>query len=152
MLRSGQRVYIDTSVWCAYSFNEAEAPGAQLWLAQSSLDQAAASIWTRTEFASAAAMKLRAKGIGKSSGQSKAAVAQAARAFEAAFAMTHCLDVIYDDFIHAAELCRTDDFGLRAGDALHIAVALRHDCKMLASLDKAMNASAQQLGLKLVKF
>ena len=146
MLRVRPQTYIDTSVWCAFCFNELEAPGARDWLAQASLDHAATAVWTHTEFASAAALKLRAKG------QSTAAVAQAVKTFEDAVAMTHSLDVIYDDFLYAAELCGNSETGLRAGDALHLAVALRRDCKFLASLDKAMNASAKQLGLKLVKF
>jgi predicted nucleic acid-binding protein len=146
MLRVRPQTYIDTSVWCAFCFNEIEAPGARDWLAQASLDHAATAVWTRTEFASAAALKLRVKG------QSTAAVNQAVKTFEDAVAMTHSLDVIYDDFLYAAELCNTSETGLRAGDALHIAVALRRDCKFLASLDKVMNASAKQLGLKLVKF
>mgnify|MGYP002135655730 CR=1 FL=1 len=146
MPRVDQVAYIDTSVWCAYCFNETEMPGAAQWLAQASLDEAATGAWTRTEFASAAAIKRRVKG------QSKAAVTLAEKAFDAAMAMTPCLNVVEDDFLYAAELCRTSETGLRAGDALHLAVALRHNCHWLASLDQAMNASARKLGLKLVKF
>lgn len=146
MARADRVAYIDTSVWCAYCFNETETPAAAQWLAQASLDDAATATWTRTEFASAAAIKLRAKG------QTRNAVAQATKAFDAALAMTNSLDVIEEDFLYAAELCRTSATGLRAGDALHIAVALRHNCHWLASLDQAMNASAKKLGLKLVNF
>lgn len=146
MRRLDRVAYIDTSVWCAYCFNESEVPAAAQWLAQASLDDAATATWTRTEFASAAAIKLRAKG------QTKGAVAQATKAFEAAVTMTHCLPVIEEDFLYAAELCRSGELGLRAGDALHIAVALRHNCHWMASLDRAMNASAKKLGLKLVNF
>ena len=146
MLRVKPQTYIDTSVWCAFCFNEQEVPGARYWLAQASLDHTATAVWTRTEFASAAALKLRAKG------HSPVAVAQAVQTFDDALAMTHLLDVVRDDFLYAAELCRTSTTGLRAGDALHIAVALRRNCEFLASLDKVMNASAQQLGLGLVAF
>ena len=62
MLRVRPQTYIDTSVWCAFCFNELEVPGARDWLAQASLDHAATAVWTRTEFASAAALKRRAKG------------------------------------------------------------------------------------------
>ncbi len=139
-------IYIDTSVWCAFCFNELEVPQAKQWLAQASLDKAATAVWTRTEFASAAALKLRAKG------HHKAAVAQAVATFNGAVVMTHCIDVIGDDFLYATELCHTSTTGLRAGDALHLAVALRCDCKFLASLDKVMNESALELGLKLIAF
>ena len=53
-----------------------------------SLDEAATGAWTRTEFASAAAIKRRVKG------QSKAAVTLAEKAFDAAMAMTPCLVVV----------------------------------------------------------
>lgn len=138
--------YVDTSVWCAYAFNEPEQPGAVRWLAESDLDRRATAVWSRTEFASAAALKQRAKG------QTRQAVVRARTAFDAALEMTHCLDIVSEDFQYAAELCRTSRSGLRAGDALHLAVALRHSCQCLASLDKAMNAAATELGLKPVLF
>ena len=150
MLRPKPKTYIDTSVWCAFCFNELEVPGAKHWLATAGLDESATAVWTRTEFASAAATKLRSSAT--SNKRSKTAVSQAIKTFEGAVFMTHQLQVIDDDFLYAAELCNTSTTGLRAGDALHLAVALRADCKFLASLDKVMNESATRLGLKLVKF
>ncbi|QTD45306.1 type II toxin-antitoxin system VapC family toxin [Ottowia testudinis] len=140
-------VYIDTSLWCAYCFNEPEQPAAVAWLAQAELDKAATSIWTRTEFASAVGVKLRAKAQGKP----PVDTAAGERQFASALDMTPELTVIQDDFLYAARLCVDHQIaGLRAGDALHLAVALRHGCKALASLDKVMNTCAQALGLKLV--
>ena len=66
--------------------------------------------------------------------------------------MTNQLDVIADDYLYAAELCRTSPAKLRAGDALHLAVALRHNCQALASLDNDMNVAARHLGLQLTAF
>ena len=146
MLRVKPQTYIDTSVWCAFCFNEIEVPAAKHWLANAELDDAATAVWTLTEFASAASQKLRAKN------RNKASVAQAVKSFDNVVSMTHQFDVMADDFLYAAELCSTSRTGLRAGDALHLAVALRRDCKFLASLDNVMNESAVQLGLKLVKF
>lgn len=150
MLRVKPQTYIDTSVWCAFCFNEQEVPGAKDWLAHAGLDESATAVWTRTEFASAAAAKLRSSAPSNKRG--KTAVNQAIKTFEGAVSMTHQIEVIHDDFLYAAELCNTSTTGLRAGDALHLAVALRADCKFLASLDKVMNESALQLGLELVKF
>ena len=60
--------YIDTSVWCAYCFNEPEAPEAVRWLAEAELDRTATALWAHTEFASACGIKLRkAKGDGRTS-------------------------------------------------------------------------------------
>lgn len=146
MRRASGLTYVDTSVWCAYCFNEQERPAAVTWLEQTELDHAATAAWTRTEFASACGIKLRAKG------QTRGAVNKASREFDAVLEMTQCLDVVEDDFLHAAKLCRDSVDGLRASDALHLAVALRHGCATLASLDAVMNTNARQLGLKVVAF
>ena len=138
--------YIDTSVWCAYAFNEPEAPQAARWLIEAELDRAATALWTFTEFASAASLKQRAKGL------SAQAAARASRAFEAAAAMVHPFTVVADDFHQAAALCGKRALRLRAGDALHLAVALRHRCEALASLDDTMNQAARALGLRITTF
>lgn len=138
--------YVDTSVWCAYCFNEPEAPAAVRWLAEAELDRTATALWTHTEFASACGLKLRAKG------QTPQAVARASQAFDAAVAMAHRLDPVADDFFYAADLCRSSPVKLRGGDALHLAVALRHNCKALASLDKDMAEAARHLGLHVTVF
>ncbi len=138
--------YVDTSVWCAYCFNEPESPAAVRWLAEAELDRAATARWTHTEFASATAIKQRLKG------QSPDTITRARQAYEAAVAMAIPLDVVADDYLYAAELCRTSPARLRAGDALHLAVALRHNCQALASLDRDMNLAARQLGLQATDF
>ena len=75
MLRVKPQTYIDTSVWCAFCFNEQEVPGAKDWLAHAGLDESATAVWTRTEFASAAAAKLRSSAPSNKRG--KTAVNQA---------------------------------------------------------------------------
>lgn len=139
-------IYVDTSVWCAYCFNEPETPEAVRWLAEAELDRTATAWWTDTEFASAAAIKQRIKG------QSRTSVVRAHDAFESAAAMTHRLSTVDEDFAYAAQLCRDPDTRLRAGDALHLAIALRHHCRALASLDRDMNDAAQRLGLHVLEF
>lgn len=138
--------YIDTSVWCAYAFNEPEAPEAARWLLDAELDHTATAWWTWTEFVSAAGIKRRVKKL------DEASVARASQAFKSVSAMTHALSVQADDFHRAADLCAQHELKLRAGDALHLAVALRHRCKALASLDAGMNHAAQALGLHLTVF
>ena len=138
--------YIDTSVWCAYCFNEPEAPEAVRWLAEAELDRTATALWAHTEFASACGIKLRAKG------QTSQAVARARQAFDSAVSMAHRLEASPDDFLYAAELCIDSPVKLRGGDALHLAIALRHHCKAMASLDKDMAKAAQHLGLQVIAF
>jgi predicted nucleic acid-binding protein len=50
-------------------------------------------------------------------------------------------------FRHAAELLQDPALGLRAGDALHLAVALHSRCTQLASFDIRMQQAATVLGL-----
>ncbi len=47
----------------------------------------------------------------------------------------------------AAELLQNPGLGLRAGDALHLAVALHSRCSRLASFDGRMQQAATALGL-----
>ncbi len=145
LVRARKIAYIDTSVWCAYAFNEREMPAATLWLAQLDMDFAASSAWARTEFYSASQIKIRNKS------ETQAGANRAAQAFEAAYSMTRGLKVVENDFEHAAVLCKAGK-NLRAGDALHLAIAQRHGCNMLASLDKDMNGAAKLAGLQLVEF
>jgi hypothetical protein len=49
---------------------------------------------------------------------------------------------------HAAELLQDPALGLRAGDALHLAVALHSRCNQLASFDGQMLKAAAALGIK----
>lgn len=145
-MRQRSTTYIDTSVWCAYCFNEPESPQACAWLAQAELDKAATALWTHPEFGSAAALNRRAKA------HTAASVSKALTAYENAVAMTHQLDVVGDDFLYAQQLCLKSRKGLRAADALHLAVALRHNCQRVASLAKVMNDSALELGLQTLDF
>jgi hypothetical protein len=52
-----------------------------------------------------------------------------------------------DRFRQAAELLRDPALGLRAGDALHLAVALHSHCTQLASFDRQMMTAAAALGM-----
>jgi predicted nucleic acid-binding protein len=48
----------------------------------------------------------------------------------------------------AAELLQDSALGLRAGDALHLAVALHSRCTQLASFDGRMQQAAKTLGMR----
>ena len=51
-------------------------------------------------------------------------------------------------FRQAAELLQDSALGLRAGDALHLAVALHSRCTRLASFDSRMQQAAAALGMR----
>ena len=51
-------IYVDTSVWCAYCFKQAESAAAIQWLASVDMARLCASWWIETEFASALGIQL----------------------------------------------------------------------------------------------
>lgn len=136
-------IYLDTSALVALLTHEAATPRVVAWFTANT-EPLVSSDWCAVELASALAAKLRAK-------QLRLAHAKAAQtAFETlAAGGLRLLPVSRKAFDKAAALCRPAGNGLRAGDALHLAVALDVGCNALAGLDESMNASALAAGLTL---
>jgi predicted nucleic acid-binding protein len=65
--------------------------------------------------------------------------------------MVRRLNVIEADFREAASACLRVE-KLRGGDALHLAIAQRHGCTALATLDKDMQTVAQKMGFELAEW
>lgn len=143
-LRRWDATYVDTSVWCAYGFRQAESAPAVAWLEAQDLTHLGTAWWAETEFASALSIQVRKKAL--SQGQAR----HAGERFADLMAAVHRLNVIEADFLQAADWVANAASGLRGGDALHLAVAQRHGCKAVATLDAAMRASAQRLGFRIV--
>lgn len=137
--------YVDTSVWCAYCFNEAESERTVQWLAEAELLHLGTSWWSDTEFASALSIQLRRKALGRR--QSVAARERYAELMD----MVRRLNVIEADFIEAAAACLRVN-KLRGGDALHLAIAQRHGCSALATLDKDMQLAARAMGFEVIEW
>ena len=141
-----EATYVDTSVWCAYGFNQAESAPAMEWLQTADLTRLGTAWWAETEFASALGIQLRKKALN---------AAQARRAqerFADLMAAVNRLNLIEADFIKAAQWAAQPAHGLRGGDALHLAVAQRHGCKAVATLDATMQANARRLGFRTITF
>jgi uncharacterized protein len=137
-------VYADTSALVALFAKESTALGIRNWLNDESNVLCAAD-WCVTEVASALSVKVRSKTLAQEEADlSWAAFEQACQG------AIELLPVLAQDFSRAAQLCRVAVSGLRAGDALHLAVALRQNCKQLLSFDRNLNINAQATGLKLV--
>ena len=62
------------------------------------------------------------------------------------------LTVSRQAFREGARLARQPGHGLRAGDALHLAIALEAGAKAIATLDTALAANARRLKMRAVKF
>ncbi len=133
--------YADTSLLLALFLNEPKTPDAWHWVNQQPAGSMMASDWTLTEFSSALAVKLRMKAIDANThGKTLAAVKR--------FAVAQLAIIVPEktDFHRAAELCDRWQMGLRAGDALHLAISERRGLAV-CTLDRVMFDAALALGL-----
>lgn len=132
--------YLDTSVIVSALCNEAATPFVQQWLAARPVGNLAVSDWTITEVSSALAIKLRRGDI---SGSQRAI---ALGAFNALISRSvTVLPVDARNFRAAAAFADRHEFGLRAGDALHLAVASGHGA-VLWTLDRGLEAGGLAFG------
>jgi len=136
-------IYLDTSVLGALFFRE---PGAAAVLEKlaAARDGLAVSAWTLTEMASVGAIKER-------TGQVDAAGRAAAlAAFDRFVADTLTLvEIDPGDFRTAAVLLDAPSLGLRAGDALHLAITRRLRASLF-TLDRRQAEAATHYGLALL--
>jgi len=138
------RAYVDTSVLVAAHTREPHTALAQAWLAEQSGGGLILSTWALVECDSALAIKRR-RGELDEAGQMAASAD--IDVFAASFAPLATPQEV--DHQRARELCRQAVSGLRAGDALHLATALRLGVTHLATLDQVLAGNAARHGLAL---
>lgn len=137
-------IYIDTSALVPVFIREPKSEAVISWL-EASGERLAISEWTLVEFASAAAIKVR-------TGQAAASLAKQATARVHEFARKHCAVAVpgREEFRRAAGLAADNALKLRAGDALHLAIAASLNAGGILCLDEAMIESAKSLGMSVV--
>jgi len=137
-------IYIDTSALVPAFIREPKSEAVLAWI-ETAGEGLVVSEWSITEFSSAAAIKTR-------TGEIAAATAKQARARFLAFAQNHCSIAVPQrkEFRRAAELAGDMNLKLRAGDALHLAIAEASNAQGILCLDETMNAGAKKLGLDVV--
>ena len=137
-------VYIDTSALVPAFIREPRSEAILAWL-ETSGEGLVVSEWSIAEFSSAAAIKVR-------TGEIASATAKRARARFLDFAQDHCSVAVPQraEFRRAAELAGDVNLKLRAGDALHLAIAQASKVQGILCLDDTMGASAKMIGLNVV--
>lgn len=137
-------IYVDVSVWIALLTNEASSPALQAWL-ESEAGVLLTSRWSVVELSSALSIKVRRAEL-----LPEQAVLLAGRFDALVSGQVRLLPVASADYDHAAAMCRNVTSGLRAGDALHLAVASRARASHLITLDKVMSLNAAKMGFQIL--
>ena len=139
-------IYVDTGVIVALMTVEPRTQDVSAWYA-GLRGTPTSSDWLLTEFYSALSIKLRTGQINGTSAK------RVRKEFELlAEGGLRIVPVSRDAFRRASEMVRLHDRGLRAGDSLHLAVALELGASHMATLDGTLAANAKRLGMKLIKF
>lgn len=137
-------LYLDTSLLVAALTHEAASGRVQTWLAEQPPEALYISDWVMTEFSSALSIKLRTGQI--AAAHRAASLALFTRLRHESFTI---LPITATHFRTAARFVDQHDLGLRAGDALHLALAQEHGAD-LCTLDRRMAEAGTALGVSTV--
>jgi predicted nucleic acid-binding protein len=136
-------VYLDTSVLVPLFLPEPESERIQRWLERHSGDLLAISEWTVTEFASALGLKVRSKMLKLDKAR------QAQKLFEKLVTESFHVHVpTRADYVRATAFLGEYGLGLRAGDALHLAIAYNEAANVVYSLDQLFISAGRKLKIK----
>jgi predicted nucleic acid-binding protein len=138
-------IYVDTSVVVALLTLEPSTQAVKTWYA--GLDEMpVCSDWLLPEASSAISIKVR-------TGQISEATAKSVRK---EFALltdggVRIVPVSRNAFVKAMEMTKIHNRSLRAGDSLHLAVALELGASHMATLDAMLAENAKRHGMEIIK-
>ena len=134
--------YFDTSFLAPLILQEPTSARIERFIVGLQSDELAISHWTRVEFSSLLAREVRMGGL--KSQTAEEADAQFETIVKESFAV-----VLPNagDFELAKKYLGTYEAGLRAGDALHLAIASARRAEVIYSLDKRLVKAGKALGL-----
>ena len=134
--------YFDTSFLVPLILQEATSERIADFIEALPVEDLAVSHWTRVEFASLLAREVRMGGLDATTART------ASSRFETMVRESFAVLLPNpDDFDRAGEMLGHFETGLRAADALHLAIADNRDAEAIYTLDKRMIAAGRTLGL-----
>jgi len=133
--------YLDTSLVVAALTNEIRTASVQAWLGGRQSDAFLVSDWVTAEFSAALSIKLRNGQIDESARAQ--ALGGYGRLLNANLAV---LPVTAQQFHTAARMADRYDLGLRAADALHLAIAAEYGAT-LCTLDQRQREAGPAIGV-----
>jgi predicted nucleic acid-binding protein len=126
-------VYFDTSFLTPLFLEEPTSEAVEQFIAGLPVAELSTSHWARVEFSSLLAREVRMGGL------SEAEARSADVAFEETIRESfHILTPTADDFDRAKVLLARPRTGLRAGDAMHLAMASQRAIDVIYSLDRGL--------------
>ena len=135
-------LYFDTSFLAPLILEEPTSVAVERFVSGLAAGSLAISHWTRVEFSSLLAREVRMGGL-----EPPAAMAADAE-FEAVVAESFIVIVpAADDFDLAKRYLGEFSLGLRAGDALHLAIASNHRAETIFSFDRKLLSAGKAIGL-----
>lgn len=135
-------VYLDTSFIAPFYIEESTSQQIEQFLLQLGIDEIAISYWTYVEFSSLVARRLRMGEIN----QDHADQIMAMFEYDMCLSFNLLMPSI-SDYELACKFLQKPNTGLRAGDALHLAIAHQYQLKFY-TLDKLLVKIAPSLNIK----
>jgi predicted nucleic acid-binding protein len=135
-------LYFDTSFLVPLILDEPTSNRIERFMSRQSAEDLAISHWTRVEFSSLLAREVRMGGL------KRRAASDADAQFEELMAESFVvLSPTARDFDLAKEYLQRYRTGLRAGDALHLAIASNNRATAIYSLDRTLQSAGRKLRL-----